>query len=245
MKIIEVQNHCHMGDQIINFIFFNQIKNYIEINNIFIKYYCYERYHKNLFDFNPSNNISIHPLKPYLKKYYVLWQGDLHGLNPNSPFIEDALIFMFNLFLKHFKIDIIVDKFEYDYPKIIEWYDFLDNKYKNADILIINSTPLSGQYIYNKKNWDMQIIELSKKYKILTTENVNENILSLEKLPLKDICAISTNVKYIISIDTGPLMPLFNKYTLNNVENIYIFSCNVYKSRKCISNPIDLMSCIK
>ena len=55
--IINVQSHNNLGDNIINFIFFKQIKEYIESNNIIIYYRCKEQFHKNLSDFNYSKNI--------------------------------------------------------------------------------------------------------------------------------------------------------------------------------------------
>ena len=252
MKVIEVENAYHMGDQIINFIYFHQIKDYLEQNDIFIKYYCLDQYHKNLHDFNPTKNISIHSLQePYGKKYYELWQGGrIQRIIPRelSHCYNDVLCFMFNVFLKDFNMNITVNTFEYEYPKILEWYQAIDNKYKNTDILIINSHPRSGQYNYNKNSWDRQIIELSKKYKILTTEKVNNDILSLDSLDLKDICAISTNVKYIIAINTGPLIPLFNKYTLDNVKQLFIFGSGIFNSRNCLSanslNADNILNCI-
>ena len=186
-----------------------------------------------------KKNISIHPLKePYVKTKYELWQGGrIAQIVPKhlTTSYNLLLCFMFNQFLKDFNINLTVNNFEYENPKILDWFQLLDNKYKNADILIINSHPRSGQYNYNKTVWDRQIMELQKKYKILTTEKVNDKILSLESLSLKDICAISTNVKYIIAINTGPLIPLFNKYTLDNVKQIFIFGTGVFNNRKCIS----------
>lgn len=54
--IINVQSYENLGlgDSIINFIFFKQIKEYIESNNIIIHYRCKAQYHKNLSDFNYS-----------------------------------------------------------------------------------------------------------------------------------------------------------------------------------------------
>lgn len=244
MKIIEIENSHHMGDQIINFIFFTQITSYLEANNIFIKYYCWGTYHNNLNDFNPSSNISIHPLsEPYIKKYYELWQGgEISTLTRHITYVEDVLVFMFNYFLKIHNMNLNVNRFGYETIKIKEWYTSLDNRYNNINILVINSTPRSGQYNYNKDVWNNQLIQLSKKYKLATTEPVHNSILSLETLPLKDICAISTKVDYIIAINTGPLIPLFNTDTLNNVKKIFIFG-GKFNTDKCICNPPDLLSC--
>ena len=45
-RIISTVSHAHLGDNIINFIFFYKIKDYIESNNILIHYYCLKQYHK-------------------------------------------------------------------------------------------------------------------------------------------------------------------------------------------------------
>jgi len=252
--IIEIENSNHLGDQIINFIFFYKIKNYIEENNIIIHYYCLEKHHKNVKDFNCSNNIKILALSlPYVKKYYVLWQGselesckyifsnmESYLVYRKFSNIESYLVHMFNKFLKTFNIPLTVTDFEYEDTDLIDRYNNLENKYKDIDILIVNSQPLSGQYNYNKLEWDKYIVNISSKYNIAiaTTELVNDNILSLHNMGLKDIAAISIKAKYIIAINTGPFIPMFNKYTLDNVTKIFLFGgCN-FMTRKiiCLEN---------
>jgi hypothetical protein len=226
--IIEVESGHHLGDNIINFIFFYKIKDYIEKNNIIIHYYCYPQYHKNLNDFNCSNNIKILNYEGK-GKGYVLHQG---GNTPHRHYIEDKLCNMFNIFLSVHRIPISVSVFEYEDPDLIERFNALENKYKNIDILIINSNPLSGQYVYNKNEWDNYILKLSKKHSIATSETVNENILSLEKFSVKNIAAVALNVQIIIAINTGPSIPLYNKNILDNVTQIYLFGGANFKTRK-------------
>jgi len=246
-KVIEVENGCHMGDQFINFMFFTQIKEFLEKENIYIKYYCWPQYHANLHDFNPSNNISIHSLQePYKKKYYELWQGGHIGqIAPIhiKNVAEDLLVFMFNNFLKNYNLNISVNNWIYENIKIKDWYNNLDTNLKDIDILIVNSSPRSGQYRYDKPLWDRYIQKLNSSCKIATTEFVSNEVISLHTYNLKDITAISINVKYIIAINTGPLLPLFNTYTLNNVKKIYIFGGN-FKHCKTICNPQSIANCI-
>ena len=149
---------------------------------------------------------------------------------------------MFNLFLQDCELGIQVHEWIYEDPRIIVWHNQLPEDYKNVDVLIINSTPLSDQYNYNKSVWNSEIIELSKRYKIATTEFVSSDILCLDKFKLKDIAALSINVNYIIGINTGALLPLFNTYTLENVKKMYIFG-GVFKHEKVVSNPPNLLSC--
>ena len=219
--IINVQSFNHLGDNIINFIFFYQIKEYIESNNIIIHYRCHAQYHKNLLEMNCSKNIII---LPWENIGYVLWQRTVYEICKPGFTIEDILCLMFNVFLQNHNIPIHVEKFEYNDDDLLKRYHNLDDKYKNVDILIINSTPLSGQLNYDRNEWNQFIINLSKKYKIVTSETVNEDILSGQHLSVKDVAAIATHVKNIIAIHTGPSIPLHNTDILNNVENIYMFN---------------------
>ena len=232
--IINVQsyNKLGLGDSIINFIFFKQIKEYIESNNIIIHYRCKEQYHKNLSDFNYSKNIII---LPWENIGYLLWQRTVFELNPDICPIEEVLCVMFNIFLKTYNIPILVDLFEYQDPNLGERFQLLDDQYKNVDILVINSIPLSGQFNYNQEEWNQFLIKLSKKYKIATTEKVANNILSINHFSVKNIAALATSVKKIITINTGPSLPLYNTDILNNVDQIYMFSDGcIFKTRKIV-----------
>lgn len=245
MHIINVGSHAHMGDNFINFMFFTQIKEFIEENHIILNYYCYDQYHENLKDFCPTPNINIYGLNDNTPHCYLLWQGgNTAKLLPSDKqvYVEDLLVFMFNRFLQKFNLDIKVTEWIYEQKQIKNWYKQLADIYKDIDVLIINSTPLSGQYEYDKNKWNSEIIELSKNYKIATTEFVSTNILCLDKFRLKDITAVSSNVKYIIGINTGSLLPVFNTYTLENVKKIYVFG-GMFKHEKVVSNPPDLLSC--
>ena len=246
MPIIHLGSHAHMGDNFINFMFFTQIKEFIEENNIILNYYCYDKYHENLKDFCPTPNINIYSLDANTPQgSYLLWQGgNTAKLLPSDKQVygEDVLVFMFNRFLNNYNLGIKVTEWIYEQKQIKDWYKQLADIYKNIDVLIINSTPLSGQYEYDQSKWNSEIIELSQKYKVATTEFVSSNILCLDKFKLKDITAVSSNVKYIIGINTGALLPAFNTYTLENVTKIFVFG-GTFKHEKVVSNPPDLLSC--
>ena len=230
--IINVQSHNNFGDNIINFIFFKQIKEYIESNNIIIYYRCREQFHKNLSDFNYSKNIII---LPWENIGYILWQRTIFELNTETSSYEEILCLMFNIFLKTYNIPIVVNSFEYQDPNLFERFQLLYDQYKNVDVLVINSTPQSGQFTYSKEEWNQFLIKLSKKYKIATTEKVADNILSINHFSVKNIAALATSVKKIITINTGPSMPLFNTDILEKVDQIYMFSDGyILKTRKFV-----------
>ena len=218
--IFNVQSWVHLGDNIINFIFFSKIKEYIESNNIIIHYRCHEKYHKNLNDFNCSENIVI---LPWENIGYILWQRTVFEIMPANCAYEETLCLMFNVFLQNHNIPITVNSFDYTDKDLFVRYQNLDNKYKNIDILVVNSYPLSGQYNYNVLDWNIFLTKLSKKYTIATTEKVNDNIISLQDFSVKNIASIATNVKKIITINTGPSIPLYNTDILQNVDFIYMF----------------------
>lgn len=233
--IINVENSHHLGDNIINFIFFYKIKDYIESNNIVINYYCWKQYHKNLSEFNCSKNINIVDCENPMGKGYVLWQG---GSTPNISPVEDKLCNMFNIFLRHHNIPIIISEFEYQDDDLFNRYNNLEEKYQNVDILVINSKALSGQYHLNKNEWDSFISNIRSEFKIATTEKVNDNIVDLSKMTVKTIAAIALKAKYIIAINTGPSIPLYNTDILNQVSQIYLFGAgdgsqgHSFKTRK-------------
>jgi hypothetical protein len=148
----------------------------------------------------------------------------------------------FNNVLKKLYIPLKIDRFFYNDDNLLTRFDNIPDKYKNFDILIINSQPLSGQYNYNKDEWDNYIISLNdNNFKILTTTKV-ENILCTydDNLTIKDIASLSTKAKVIIAINSGVVPGLLNIYTLQNVKHFYIFDTNCYYSYPNFENKINI-----
>jgi hypothetical protein len=248
-RVIDAYCEYHLGDNIINFIFFSQIANYLEENNVHIKYYCQESHHKNLNDFKSSNHIH---LLPYEKTGRHLWQGT-ENLK-SGKYIEDILCDMFNQFLAFHDIPIVLDKFEYrDSDLLIKNVDVpgfepirnsaqaigvsdlvhspetcMERSVINVvdrngvDTLIINSTPMSGQFSYDKNEMNWFIRELSKTRKIAVTEYLDDSILSLHDKWIREIAAIAKTVRTVIAINTGPSIGLYNTEVLDSVDNIYL-----------------------
>ena len=234
--IIQMKCDHHLGDNIINFIFFHQIKEYIEQNNIFIHYYCGSMYVSNISEFNCSKNVIINP---DIIIGYPMYNMHQASGNIQKSCGEDTLCGMFNTFLNSYSIPIMVSTFEYIDSNILERFELLDNIYKNVDILVINSSPRSGQYHYNKPEWDTFITIISKKYKTAVSEKIQNNdnaTLSLESMSVKNIAAIATRVKIIIAINTGPFIPLFNTHILDNVQQIYLFGGDSIKKTRKIAH---------
>ena len=229
-------NIAHLGDHIFNVFLFNKLKKYIEDNKITIEYYCEKKYHNEIKDFKNSENIKIYDFKPIGIHLNVmnLWNNQI--FSNLSNFIKgkktsyDILYKeMYNNSLIYLEIPIRFENFYNEDETLLTDYDKLDDKYKNVDILIINSLPLSNQLNVNEEEWDNLVIELDKKYKIVTTKKVKDIHCTWDdKLTIKKIAAISTKAKVIIAINTGPTSGIFNTYTLNNCKKIYILDNRVY-----------------
>lgn len=250
-RVIKLYNKYHLGDNVFSCILFYNIKEYIEKNNIIIFCYCNKEYLQQLQEFKCSDNIvilenddftglNIHIGNENLKfNWYNYKDFEKSKVNINNKHYYDVFyILFFNNLLQELHIPVIIDKVEYDDPELLircdNIYNKYDNKYSNIDILIFNSIARSGQYEINDNEWNELIYNLNKKYKIVTTEKVEGiNCTRDDNLSIKDIAAISINSKKIIAVNSGVVPGLLNKYTLNNVEVVYIFDNNVcYQNSK-------------
>lgn len=251
MIIIKINNDKHLGDNVFTMILFNNIKKYIETNNIIIYYYCLEEYHKQLKEFITSSNII---LLNYENISVNIWIGN-REFNYNNynkektTSFNDFYVIFFNNLLKKMNIYYNIDKLEYIDNELIDRYNNLNDKYKNIDILIINSDALSGQYDKNENEWERYINLLNSKYNIVITKKINDIYKCTldDNLTIKDIASISIKTKIIIAINTGVFPALLNNLTLNNVKKIYNFDnkefYNIDKIKSCkgcISSQIDL-----
>ena len=227
-RTIHLHNEYHLGDNVFNFILFYNIKEYLQENDITIFYYAHHYYLPQLKEFIPNNRVGLFPISKKPSDSLHLWIGNNNLEYSWSPEKEvsqnNFYITFFNTILNNLEIPIKLNDFFYEDPNLLYRYDNLNDVYKNLDILIINSNALSGQFKYNEKNWCYLINILSHRYKITTTKKI-ENVLSTtdNNLTIKDIAALSTNVKVVIAINTGVLPGLFNSITLNRVKKFYIF----------------------
>ena len=115
------------------------------------------------------------------------------------------------------------------------FFSFNDDNDENED----DNDEIDDDYESIKLDWIHMIQKLSTKYKVVTTNKV-ENILCTmdDNLTIKDIAAISTSVKYIIAINTGPLVGCLNTYALKNVTKWYIYDKDLgFSYPNCVMNP--------
>ena len=241
-NVIELYNNFHLGDNMFSMIYFYNIKKYIEDNNIKIDYYCNKDYHKQLSEFKCSNNINILNIEEG-EKGLNCWIGNTelkvnHYDNIKTHNKLDIFLYeFFNNISNMLNIPVVMEKFSYTDPDLLVRYDNLPEKYKDIDILIGNSNPNSGQYSINDSIWNQHIKELDKKYKIVTTKKADDIASTQDdNLTIKDISAISTKAKIIISVNTGIFPGLLNTYTLENAKKIFVFDNGyVYYTPKIIT----------
>ena len=231
-----LHNSYGLGDSIFNFIFFNLIQKYIEYNDIKIFYYAKKNYLLQLKEFICSKNIFLASLEHKPDISIEVWiDNPLFG----NTFATQKQPVNYNHYYKIFFTNVLnklnmkfsINKLFYTDTNLIDRYNNISNKYKEIDILVVNSQPYSGQYKYNKTQWDTYISLLSNSFKIATTTKINNLLCTFDdNLTIKDIASISTNVKVIIAINSGVLPGLLNDLTLKNVKKFYIFDNRCYYS---------------
>jgi hypothetical protein len=243
-KIYYFHCECHLGDSVFNVIWLNTWIPYIEENNISIFYYVSNEYIIQLQEFVKSQRIILKPLNEKPNYSLHLWMGD--------PFFKNKIFQSYNInLIKDFPLNIYLAKyynkylnelniknvpqlnsFEYNDSTLLDIYETLDEKYKELDILVINSLPRSNQFVYNTEEWDSFIIKLSTyRFKFVYTtpsDGLNkfgfyDKCTMSDNLSIKQLAAISTKTKVIIAVNSGVMPGILNIYTLTNVKQVYIF----------------------
>jgi hypothetical protein len=249
-KIYHIHNDKGLGDNVFNIIFFNIINDFINNNNIKIYYYTKYSYLTQLQEFVHNNtNIILCPLKVKPKFSIELWINNsfFEYTHIDAVLITDIKMVDYNKFykkfinivLKKFNFNININKLVYYDEDLLNRYNLFNEKYKVFDILILNSIPFSGQYNYNKTEWDNYIIKLNDTFKILTTTKVDGVLCTGDdNLTIKDIASLSTKAKIIIAINSGVFPGLLNYYTLTNVRHFYIFDNRCFYSYPNFENKI-------
>lgn len=240
-KFLKIYNDWHLGDNVFNIHYLNKISNYLEKNNIHILYFLKSEYIIQVSQFIKSNNIHLIKSPFYTQKNSIhLWVGNkellfnIHTCNLSTTSYNDFLkIFYNSIFNKIFNDTLFtIQDIAYTDNDLLDRYENLPDKYKNVDILIVNSMPMSGQLTYIDSDWHNIIDSFSQKYKTVITKRINKitntnSICTLDdNLSIKDIGALSTKVKIIIAVNTGVVTALLNTYTLNNI----LHYCNLDKT---------------
>ena len=257
-KVFHFHNFYHLGDNVFNMIFFKNIQQYIEKEKIIIFYYCLSQYITQVSEFNNSTNVFIKEIDKRPENSFELWiDREIKGLSFTKIYnINKSLgkthtnynvffVNFYNILLNIMKINITLNIFYYKDNDLKQRYFNINKKYNKKyykiELLILNSQPLSGQFDYNKHVWDEHITYLSKKYNVITTTKVdNIKCTTDDNLTVKDIAAISVKAKIIIAVNSGVVPGLLNKYTLNNVKQVFIFDDRCKFSYKKFQNKTNI-----
>lgn len=262
-KILNLYNPFHLGDNIFSMIAFHHIKEYIETNDIYINYFCKTShfiekdnqtlyYHIQIEEFKCSKNINIYDIailynNNNLPPLINTWIGDdnkpIHFYNSKHLPFNIFLSSVFNQLFELCNIPIKIDRFCYSDTDLMHRYNSFKDEYRNIDILIVNSLPLSGQFnlLEQYDKWVDFILKMNGKYNIATTRKVEGVKCTIdEDYTIKDIAAISTKIKVLIAVNTGVVVGLLNSHMLDNIKKAYIFDNEVSYNYKNFENKTDI-----
>ncbi len=234
-----IYNKYHLGDNVFNIIFFNKIGGYLKKRGWKIDYYLERGYIKQVGEFIWEENrdvIILHGIEEKPDWGLEAWINNRelvknYELQTKIGF-DSYYIYFFNRICEKMELGYVVMDLKYrDLDLEKRWNQIILKKpeFENLEILVINSEPLSGQYRFQKSEWNPFIQYLHQKYKIITTLKVPNIPCTMdEHYSIKDIASISTKMKYIIAINTGPFVGCYNHDTLEHVEKIFVFVNNLH-----------------
>ena len=158
------------------------------------------------------------------------WMGHYHSVLYSRPY-DVFLLYYFNKLAGKCGLPSITALF-YDDASLLGRYKKLSNEFKDVDILFINAEPKSSQYQYNKLEWDTFAIQLAAAgYKVVCTTPIETapaiSCTMQSGLSVKDIGAISTHAKYVIAVNSGPIIPCLNIFSICNVKSWFVFDTTV------------------
>jgi hypothetical protein len=250
-------DECHYGDNLFILKFLYNISARMKERNKKACVYYNDSHVKNIKELEQyldTDTVTLKTLKDAPQDRHKLWMGDsIDGVNyfAMEEYFNKFYIKMLNILgMSDMNIDTSLyqdEKYLLDvYKKLNETHG---EKYKNVDILILNSNPKSSQLLaFNTTKMNEMCMLLRNKYKIVTTEPVDDAIISTirDGLTMRDIGAISTSVKYIIAVHSGPFVPCYNLYTKNNVKKVILLVDGGWQFKEmnveCISNMDELVN---
>lgn len=106
----------------------------------------------------------------------------------------------------------------FDYPMIRK----ADVNIEPFDFLIVNSTPLSGQFRgYNEEQFTALILALANKYRVVVTQRINLRNVAYTGdygLSVTGIGNLSLKCHKILMVATGPCWPTFNIWNAKSID---------------------------
>lgn len=251
MRNLNFHNLYHLGD---SYLQNHYMRKLVEHNDVTVNLYTNPNYINELQNYNNDSfykeRIHFYDIKYTPFDSHNCWIGEpSYPINFHKEYKHNMDYDTF--YVKFFKQ--LSDIARIDCPIQNENDMLLDNetiKYRifdKYDYLIVNSVPYSGQYPTDKI--DSEFLKLLKRMtgKIITTKKVDGyECTSDYNLSLLGIGQLSLYVNNVIAIHTSPLIPTFNKWSIDSIKRWIIIRKepikysykNVYSCTKI--NDIDL-----
>lgn len=221
-QIFHFYNRYHIGDNIFNLRFFLYIAPILKEKNYIIHYYYDNTWQFNtlstLQSYIDSSIVILKSLNDKPSSSVELWMGnDINGIG--HWHFEQYFNEHYNKILRIMNINepSISTSLWIDAPYLLPLYDSIEDKYKDIDILILNSATYSGQ-CGDISPLNNLAVHLNKRFKIVTANTVDDKIIDASHLSLQQIGSISTHAKYIISTNTATSAACLNQQTKTNVK---------------------------
>lgn len=245
-------NQHTLADQLVNFIFFNNISDFLVKNCIYVYYYCPSEYIyvDHIDEFKNCANVYVFDLKQKPNHSFELscennkageTMNQVKNRNNGKVCYDMFYKCFFNNVMRKHNIPLKFQSMYYSDTDLYQKFESLPDKYKNVDILILDSNETALGFDRNK--WEHHIQTLNKHYKLVTTTKFT-NIVSTkdDNLSLKMITAIATHASIIISINSDIIFSCLNDQTLKYAKQIILFddhgffSYPTFTNKKCIDD---------
>jgi hypothetical protein len=202
-----------------------------------IHYYYNDEYIKNRGELDVYVNpdvVHLHTLSEKPESAIELWMSNKIG---EIVFCKNLQIYMDAFYAQLVKIlgleglGIGTSLFQQE-DYLLDTYTNLDPKFHDLDILVLNTPPGSNQFEFDQGKFDALATRLSERYKVVVINPVNDLVSTrADGLTLRDIGAISTHAKYIIGMNSGPLIPCFNMHAKNSVKKWILFHSRIFNGQ--------------
>jgi len=220
MNTFHFHNPGHIGDNLLNLKYLLSVAVILKEKKYKIYYYYNTEYVYNkketLMQYIDPELLEIKSLSEKPSNSVQLWMAD-----PKNGVLHDEFERYFEQFYielsKCLKIESlnVQNTLWLEEAYLLRVYELLDPKFKDIDILILNNVGMSAQY-NNNEALNQLCHYLNSKFNVATLADIG--IKNVSALTLKEIGGISTRAKYIISPNSGPLIPCFNSYAKNHVK---------------------------
>ncbi len=208
---LHLYNPCHLGDCILQV---HVMRKMIQLNpGILIHFYAEPAYHqeieKHIGVFHPL--IVLHNLCEAPSIAFNTWIGTdrFYYEDKERNKYNEVYVRFFDKLCKKLSIKNPINSYV---AMLFDNEEILRNNKMSAiyDILFINSSPKSGQFMYERE-FDEMVINLSKNKTVITTKKLLNLPCTTDcNLSLLDIGNISLYAKRIIAIHTAPIHATFN-----------------------------------